>query len=504
MAQAQAFLNAEIRTMDPSRPHAEALLVRDGRIEAVGTTAAIERRIASTGGPRWDLKGITLLPGLVDSHTHLVHQGLLPRRVDLAETRSLEEAYLAVRNGAESLPPGQLLLAERWDESRWRERRFPRREELDEISRTRPIVLRRVDGHVAVGNTAACQAISERLPGVDPDSGLLLEEASLHINQVFPTAPHATDEALETAQTRALALGITAVHDFAIPGYLRAYQRLHARGRLRIRAHVSLYVDHLGALEEAGMATGWGDDQLRLAGVKLFADGSLGGHTAALREPYRDQAGATGRLIYDPAKLRSVVERADRAGLRVSAHAIGDAAIDQVAPILARAAPRARHRIEHYELHTPDSEALLSGGRVVASMQPNFVGAWNRKGGLYEARIGTRARRANEFGRLLSAGIRVAFGSDCMPLDPWFGISGCVNAPFPRQRLRLPDALRCYTAAGADALGAPGLGRLKPRAHADFIGLRLQASRIGRAQVLATYVGGRLVHAAKATLAQNR
>lgn len=490
VAREQAFLNAEIRTMDPRNPVATALLVRDGRVAAIGSDAAILRRIASSSGPRRDVKGITLVPGLVDSHTHLVHQGLLKARVDLSSTRSLAEALAAVKRRVRSMRPGALLIAERWDESRWTERRFPHREDLDALSRTVPIVLRRVDGHVAVGNTEACRLIAAKLPGVEPETGRLVEEASLNLNQAFPTPPAEADDALRAAQEQALALGITTVHDFVVPGYVGAYQRLREAGRLKLRAHVSLYIESLDALEAAGIRTGWGDDRLRLSGVKLFADGSLGGHTAALHAPYKDTPDSTGRLNFEPRQLNGLIERADRAGLRVSAHAIGDRAIDEVASALRGRSRRLRHRIEHYELHTDASEEILSHERVVASMQPNFVGAWNRRGGLYEQRIGTRARRANEFRRLQKAQIAVAFGSDCMPLDPWFGLESCTRAPHAFQRLPFEEALRCYTAAGADALGETDVGRLRVGSHADFVLVRLDPRRPSAAEVRATFAGG--------------
>ncbi|HLE47520.1 MAG TPA: amidohydrolase family protein, partial [Candidatus Thermoplasmatota archaeon] len=435
MAQGFAIVNAEIWTMGSPGDRADSMLVRGDRVAMVGEERAVLGKAQRGGLKVADAGGRTILPGLVDAHTHLVHQGLLRQRVDLRDASSLAGALRALRRRVARQRGRALVLAERWDESRWPERRYPRRDELDAISATVPIILRRVDGHLAVGNRAACELLRGRLPGVDPDTGLLVEEASLNLNQVFPTPLPEATAALDFAQGEALRLGVTTVHDFVVPSYLRAFEALHRQGRLRIRAHVSLYVEYLDALAAAGVAGGLGDDRLRLHGVKLFADGSLGGHTAALTEPYADAPADRGRLNFTDAALSERVRTSRSAGLVPSIHAIGDAAIAQAARSLRGVGDaRLRARIEHFELHTPETVEALVDSNVVASMQPNFVGEWNRPGGLYETRLGSpRYRRINQFKELQRAGVRLAFGSDCMPFDPWFGIAGCVGAPYPSQ-----------------------------------------------------------------------
>lgn len=485
--------------MDPQIPRAGGLLVEGDRLQYVGEERAVLSKAHRAGLPLHDGHGLRVLPGLIDSHTHLLHQGLLRNRIDLQDTRSLEEALRLVARRLPTHPRNQPLLAERWDETRWKERRFPRREELDALSLRVPIILRRVDGHVAVGNGLACQLVASRLPGVEPETGLLVEDASLHLNQVFPTPLREAAQALRFAQERALQLGVTSVHDFVVPSYLRAYQALHEAGQLRIRAYVSLYVEFLDALERIGAAEGWGDDSLALVGVKLFADGSLGGRTAALRQPFRDAQGQRGRLNWTTGGLRTAFRRAHGAGLRLSTHAIGDAAIRQVVDsyrTLGPTARRRRHRIEHFELHTPETVRSAVDLGLVLSMQPNFVGKWCRPGGMYHQRLGTpRNRRNNEFRNLLRSGATLAFGSDCMPFDPWFGVASCVNAPYPGQRLPLEEALRAYTWGGALGLRREDhLGSLAPGKVADFILVEFDPKRpksIAQARVQATYVGGR-------------
>ena len=490
-------MNADIWTMRSPDDRAEAMLVLGGRVAAQGSEGTILSKARTAGVKAADARGQTLLPGLIDSHTHLVHQGLLRHRLDLRAVTSLASALRAVRRRAARQPKGKLLLAERWDESQWPERRYPHRDELDAISTTVPIVMRRVDGHVAVGNRVACDLIQQRLPGVDRATGLLVEEASLNLNHIFPTPLSEATNALDYAQGQALRLGVTTVHDFAVPAYVRAYQALHRTGKLRIRAHVSLYIEYLEAVAATGFASGLGDDQLRFHGIKIFADGSLGGHTAALREPYADAAQNSGRLNFPKHALEDRLRTADAAGLAASVHAIGDAAIDQAAAALAKARRgKLRARIEHFELHTSETVAEVAAQGIVASMQPNFVGEWNRPGGLYEQRLGPkRYRRLNEFRRLRAEGVRLAFGSDCMPFDPWFGLAGCVNAPHSAQRLPMNEAIEAYTRGSAWGIGREkDLGCLAPGAYADFIVLPSSPTKasVGSTRPSATYVRGDL------------
>ncbi|MBI2077869.1 MAG: amidohydrolase [Euryarchaeota archaeon] len=501
MARGLAVVNAQIWTMETRGDRADSMLVQGERVSMVGEERTILAKARTSGLPVADASGRTILPGLVDAHTHLVHQGLLQHRLDLRDAPSLSAALRAVRRRLARHRGRGLVLAERWDESRWPERRYPRREELDAITTKVPLILRRVDGHVAVGNRAACDFLRGRLPGVDADTGLLLEEASLNLNQVFPTPLPEATSSLAFAQEQALTLGVTTVHDFVVPSYLRAFEALHRRGRLKVRAHVSLYVEFLDALAHAGVAGGIGDDRLRLHGVKLFGDGSLGGHTAALRQPYADAPGTRGRLNFTDSALRERIRTASTAGLVPSVHAIGDAAVAQAVKALAASGDRRlRPRIEHFEMHAPESVRTVAERGIVASMQPNFVGEWNRPGGLYEQRLASpRYRRTNEFQALRRAGVRLAFGSDCMPFDPWFGLAGCVEAPQPSQRLSVDDALEAYTRGSAWSIGREAdLGWLGRGSAADFMVLPTPPRRgtgLAGLRPDATYVAGAAVHA---------
>ncbi len=503
MARRIVLVNADIWPLDSPGNRAAALWIEGDRIAQVGEERAVLRRALQAGAAVVDLAGAKVLPGLIDSHTHLIHQGLLRHRTDLQGTATKEAALERVRRAALHHRGRGPLVTERWDESRWTRPHWPTRDDLDAITTRFPVIMRRVDGHVAVANTPALQYVKPRLPGVDMDRGLLVEDASLHLNRIWPSPIPEATRALEDAQRDALRLGVTTVHDFVIPHYLAAYRRLRRLGRLRLRAQLTPYIEYLPRLLDGRLWRGPADDHLWLGGVKTFTDGSIGGHTAALRKPYADDASNRGRLNWEEKKLTARVTRAARAGLQPSLHAIGDAAIDQVLAVYRRIPPRQRGRlrprIEHFEIHTRDHVETARGLGIVLSMQPNFVGEWSLPGGLYDHRFGdARAHRNNQFRRILAAGARLAFGSDCMPLDPWWGLEAVARAPHPGQRLPIEAALRAYTGGSAAGLRREGeLGVLRKGALADLVVVRGDWRRRGglaRTRVLATMVGGRWVH----------
>jgi len=502
VASTWAVVNADVWTLEAPQARAEALLVEDGRIARVGEERAILRRAHAQGGRVSDLQGRRVIPGIIDSHTHLVHQGLLQDRVDLAGAKDRRAALARVRRAAKAHRGREPLIAERWDESTWPDAKWPRRDELDAITTRFPLVMRRVDGHVAVANTPALDALEGKLAGVDRDRGLLVEDASLRLNEVWPTPVPRGAKAVLEAQELALRVGVTTVHDFVVPGYLRAYQAVQRQGRLKIRVQATPYVETLHAWTQTGLETGFGDGHLRTGGVKLFADGTIGGHTAALRKPYGDRPDDHGKLNWTDAQLQHHVDAAAHAGLQPSIHAIGDAAIDQVLGAYARVPAaqrrRLRPRIEHFEVHSRDQVERARELGVILSMQPNFVGAWSRLGALYHQRFGDdRYKRNNEFRTIRRTRAHLAFGSDCMPFDPWWGLESVVRAPHAGQRLPIEDALRAYTLGSAYGLGLEAhRGSLGPGKDADFLLVEGDWKRPGglaRTRVRATVIGGKTV-----------
>ena len=284
----------------------------------------------------------------------------------------------------------------------------------------------------------------------------------------------------------------------------RAYRELDLGGELGLRVRLNYWHEHLDAILETGLLTNHGSRLVRTGAIKAYADGSLGARTANLSTGYADGDGS-GRWVLPPEALRGLVRRADRAGLQLAVHAIGDAAIGGVLEALTDEAAepgRSRHRIEHAELATDDQIDRLAELGVVTSVQPNFL-KWAGEGGLYDRRLGEGAgAETNRFRRMLDAGCRLAFGSDGMPLGPMFGIHRVVNAPVPEQRLTVGEALRAYTLGGAYAgFDEDRTGTIEVGKRADLVALDAspwdEPDAIEEIDVTLTVVDGEIVYDAR-------
>jgi predicted amidohydrolase YtcJ len=421
----------------PGEPGACDLIFRGGRLADV-------RHREPAARPR-----LFATPGFWDAHIHMLHVGLRAQRLDLGACTSLDEALSLLAQFAREHPEPGLIWAENWDDSVWVERRLPTRDELDRIVPDRPVVLRRVCGHLAIVNGRALEEAALHWPDVDP-SGVLTEERAMRLASIWPPTPEERARALRGAQERALRMGIVRVAEMGSDGALDAYLDLAKHDALMLE--VSLYVKPSQidlALRLRG--EGWLDrGRLRLGGVKLFMDGSIGARTAALRAHYADRA-ERGRLLYDDAALLEILTRCWDARLPVAVHAIGDAAIDQIVRGLETLVARGLHldphwaSIEHAELLTTDLLERLAPLGVRLSLQPNFVARWGQPGGLYEQALGPeRWAEMNPLRRALSSGVPISFGSDGMPMDPALGLLGAVTHPIEAQRLTITEALEIY------------------------------------------------------------
>jgi hypothetical protein len=242
------------------------------------------------------------------------------------------------------------------------------------------------------------------------------------------------------------------------------------------------------------------DPWLRVLGIKLFLDGSLGARTAALRAPYADQPTTRGALLYPTPELRALVQEIDAAGLQLMVHAIGDAALDQalevLAPLTAGGNPH-RHRLEHVEVTPPDLVEKLGRSGLQACLQPNFAARWSQPGGMNEQRLGDRLAYCNAYRTLLEAGLPIAFGSDCMPLGPMVGLCGAIEHPLRTERIGAAAALERYTAAGAYLTHSETRhGCIAPGYVADFVLLSadpIAGAPPGSTRVVATWLEGERV-----------
>ncbi len=476
---------------------ASSVVAESGRIVEVRPPGAPEP-VPLAGERRIDLAGGTLLPGFIDAHTHLIHWGLRFVRPDLGDTQSLDEALERVSLAHHRLPPGGALLAEGFDDSRWGRPRFPTRADLDAITTERPVILRRVCGHMAVANTKALSLLPADA-STDPDSGLLVEDAAMGLSRHFPPSSAELDQAFAEAQKSYHAMGVTAVHDMATPEHLRAYARAAAAGGLRLSITAILTRPHLDLLAGAGLGAGWSRGRVRVWGVKFFADGSLGARTAALLDPYEDAPGETGMLLLTRDELAAAVRTGEEAGIPLAVHAIGDRAVRTVIDAFAAGGAQAStgHRIEHLEMVAAEDLDRMKRMGIIASLQPNFIGRWGQAGGLYETRLGRRRTALmNPLRRIRDRGIPLILGSDAMPAGVLPGLAAAVAAPHPGQRLTPAEALEGATRDAAAAVGDHEGGRIVPGARADFVLLdRDPLSGDGALQgaVRQTLVGGETV-----------
>lgn len=448
-----------------------ALLVRDGEIAWVGA--------ATDAGPAdetVDAGDRLITPAFVDAHVHATSTGLALVGLDLTDAASLGDALDRVERATRAAG-GRPLLGHGWDESRWPERRPPTSAELDRASYGSVVYLSRVDVHSAVVSSALVAAVPEArgLAGW-ADSGHLTRDA-------HHAARRAARDTMTPAQrrdfqratlTRAAQLGIGAIHELAGPDLSGTEDLLGLLELARDEPAPSVF-PYWGEPGPSGVDTARRLGALGAAG-DLFADGSIGSHTACFSESYVDAPGEHGHAYLSTDQVREHVVLCTRAGLQAGFHAIGDAAVAAVAAGMAAAAEEvgeaafraAGHRVEHLELVPDQAAATLGRLGVVASVQPAFDALWGGDRGLYTDRLGApRSLATNPFARLAAAGMPLAFGSDApvTPLAPWEGVRAAVHHHAPGSRVDAATAFAAHTAGGWAAAHRPG-GTLTPGAPA--------------------------------------
>ncbi len=457
-----AFVNGRVLTQDPRRPEVEALLIHEGRIAVVGSTAEV-REAAGTHRRVMDLGGRWLLPGFIDTHTHLVEWGVSRQGVDLSTGTHLEALRDLLRPAARATPPDRWIVGYGWDESRLAEGRTLARRDLDLWALPHPLFLWRVCGHLAVVNRPALRELG--LPEESP--GVMTEEAAREAYRKIPFSVEDLRAGVRRAAQQALALGITTVHEMLDrPEALPWLEELPGP---RFRTY--LYREHLDLLKAQ---FGQVSDRARLCGVKVFVDGSLGARTAARLEPYTDAPAAAGSLLVLREEVEALLQEADDLGWQIAFHAIGDRAIETVLAaceaVFDRRGTWVCHRLEHGLLMRPEYLARLKRLGMALSVQPNFLAAWGGDQGLYAKRLGDRWKRIAPIRTLLARRVSVAFGSDNLPLGPIQGIAAALDHPVPEERISAAEAIRLYTQAGA-ALAGDGeeLGMLSEGMRSDCV-----------------------------------
>jgi predicted amidohydrolase YtcJ len=525
-----ALVNGRIWTGDPARPEAQALAIAGDRIVAVGTSGEIR----AMAGPAEivDLDGQFVTPGFIDTHVHFLEGGFRLASVQLRTAATRDEFVARIGAFAATVPPGTWITGGDWDHTLWGGE-LPHRAWIDEATPEHPVWVNRLDGHMALANSAALRAagVPDRVADIeggeivrDADgalSGLLKDNAMALVDRSMPPPSDAMrDRALEAAMTYVAEQGVTSVHHMGSWDDLDVFARAREAGRLRTRIYAAVPLDTWARLDEAVRAgtfgpDGRGDAWFRAGALKGFVDGSLGSHTALFHEPFSDTPDSSGLFVNTPEDLYTWTRGADEAGLHVAVHAIGDRANAVLLDIFERVArengPRDRRfRIEHAQHLAPVDIPRFAALGVIASMQPYHAiddGRWA------ERVIGPeRIETTYAFRDLIDGQAHLAFGSDWFvaPPTPLEGIYAAVTRRtlddahpdgwVPRQKIHVEEALRAYTREGAYAsFDEATRGVLAPGMLADVTVIdrdlrEVAPAEIREARVTRTIVGGRSVH----------
>ena len=520
-----AIINAIVWTGESVQPWAEGVALRGDRIAAVGSSSEI-RALASPSTRVIDAHGGMVAPGFIDSHVHFLAGGLNLASVQLRDARTPAEFISRIKAFAATVQPGTWITGGDWDHQNWGGE-LPQSSWIDSVTPNNPVWINRLDGHMALANSAAMRAARLPSTGGDITGGTIVRDASGRPSGIFKDnaqdlidaavpdpAPALLDRALDAAMTYVAERGVSSVDHMGTWSDLAVFERAHNAGRLRTRIYAAVPLSTWAKLRDTIAARGHGDAWLRIGALKGFVDGSLGSHTAAMMEPFTDAPRDSGLLVNTPEDLYNWTSNADKAKLHVIVHAIGDRAINLQLNIFERVEHEngvrdRRFRIEHAQHIAPTDISRFAQLGVIPSMQPYHAiddGRWAEKV------IGSeRSKTTYAFRSLRDSGARLAFGSDWFvaPATPLEGIYAAVtrrtlddkhpNGWVPEQKITVEDALRAYTTGGAYAsFEEREKGSLAPGKLADVVIIdrdltRIPPETIREARIMYTIVGGRVV-----------
>jgi predicted amidohydrolase YtcJ len=536
------FIHANVYTGVPATAQftsilrEEAIAVRGDRIQAVGKNVEIEK----LKGPQTqviDLGGHFVMPGFNDAHLHLADAGRQKLDLDLTGVKTLDEFRKRLAARVETAQPGEWILGGGWDETTWPVKALPSRWDLDQVSGGHPVFLDRVDGHLAVANTRALQLAKVTLASHDPEggkidrdengqpTGILREGAKQAVRVVIPPpTSEMRRRRIEVALADLASHGVTSAQDYSpdVENF-RIYEELEKEGKLTTRISEWLpFNDSVEELKKMRDSHPQSDLMLHTGMLKAFMDGSVGGHTAALLEPYADDPKNSGLPQYDAATLNEMAKERVLAGFQLGFHAIGDKGVQMALDAFAEAERAAREqkvkapnggndfrlRVEHAQVTTPAQIARFKELKVIASVQPSHLLTDMRWA---QERLGPRrAATAYAWAAFLNQGVRLALGTDypVEPVAPFRGLYAAVTRKsengkqeyFPEQKLTMDQALAAYTTGSAfGEFEEKEKGKLAPGMLADFVVLDLDvtaaaAEKVLTTKVLRTVVGGKTVY----------
>lgn len=514
---------------------AEAIAVRGDRIVAVGSNTEIEK-FKGRQSKSFDLAGHFVMPGFNDAHVHLGSGGFEKLNVNLVGAKSLDEMKARIAARVQSASPGEWITGRGWDHTLWPGQKLPTRQDLDAVTQGHPANFVRVDGHIAIANSAALQAAGIARSTPDPAGGKIDRDASgeptgimretardLVESKIPPPTPSQRRRAVELALQDAAQSGITSAQDNSAWDDFLTYEDLENSGKLTLRISEWLPFDApVNLLETHRAHHSAQDPMLHTTMLKGFMDGSLGSRTAALLQPYSDDPRNSGIPQYQQARLNDMVQPRVAAGFQMGFHAIGDGGVEMALQAFAVAERYARERnlrpnddfrfrVEHAQVLAPGQFARFRDMKVIASMQPNHLLTdmnWA------VSRIGPgRAKYSYAWAQFLHDSVMLAFGTDypVEPITPFRGLYAAVTRKneagskeyFPDQKLTIDEAIAAYTTGAAYAEFAEhDKGVLAPGMLADFVVLdrditRVPPPEILHTRVLRTVVGGITVYEAK-------
>jgi hypothetical protein len=522
-----------------------AMAVAHGQILATGSDAAILAQYKGTLTKLVDLKGAFVMPGFNDAHAHLGMGGKILLSVDLLGCTSLADVQARVRTAAEKAPAGQWLAGGGWDHTLWAEKTLPTRQDMDAAAGGHPAIFTRVDGHIAIADSAALAASGITRTTEAPEGGAIdhdahgeptgiLRETAQSLVKVPPPSAEQRRRGLELALQDAVSHGLTTVQDFSDWDDFLAFEQMEKEGRLPARLAEWIPFAEPTALEQQQQAQHPKSDRmLHTTMLKGFMDGSLGSRTAAMNAPYADDPGNSGIPRFEQKQLNAMAVERARAGFQMGFHAIGDRAVEMALDAFAAAeeATRSnqippqvvtpiagksfvfpqrdlRYRIEHSQVVEAGDFARYKQLGVIASMQPNHLltdMAWA------EQRLGPeRSKYAYAWKSFLDAGVPLAYGTDypVEPITPFRGVYASLTrmneagtaAFHPEQKLTMGQTLYAYTQGSAYAeFAETWKGQLVPGYVADFVVLDRDLTAVAPRDILATrvletVVGGKTVY----------
>jgi predicted amidohydrolase YtcJ len=537
-AQAQSadliLYNGKIVTVDDAFSIREAIVIKDGRIAAVGGNDLRNRYM---GARIIDLRGRTVIPGFHDTHIHL--GGHSRRYIDLNDTTSLAQLKQQVSEKAKELGPGEWITGNGWDEYHFQEERKPLREDLDAAAPNNPVVLTRAGGHSSVGNSKALQLAGINKATPDPDKGLIERDARGELNGIIRERndlytrlvprdkPADVRDSLFQNVHDQLKLGITSVIEAGasvdpnVVGSYAEWELLYQQHGAELpRASIQIGYpspagraqDGAAKLKEFGKKTGDGNERLRVGSIgEMAADGGFTGPTAWSLVDYKGQPGFRGRAFFTPEEIHANIEAGHQLGWQFGIHAIGDAAIvmtvDALDKVLAKY-PRNDHRhyLCHFTVLPPErTMQLMVKDKILIAQQPNFT--YNLEGRYAETLEGRRLATNNALATPIKHGIFMAFGSDNLPIGPLTGLYAAVTRKGesgkvwgPEEAVSMKDAIRMYTRNGAFLTREEKIkGTLEAGKLADMVVLPQDLLTVSPEKLLTTkvdmtIVGGRILY----------